>query len=97
MSVDQWLGNFENALASGDTAAAAELFGEESYWRDLIAFTWNIKTVEGPAGVRDLLEHTDAGARTASTRRPSRPRPTASPRRGPRSRPRWGGAAGSCG
>ena len=62
MSVDQWLGNFEEALASGDAAAAAELFADDSYWRDLIAFTWNLKTVEGPAGVRDLIEHTDAGA-----------------------------------
>ena len=35
MSVDQWLGNFEEALASGDAAAAAELFADDSYWRDL--------------------------------------------------------------
>ena len=58
MSVDQWLGDFEEALASGDAAAASELFLQDSYWRDLIAFTWNIKTVEGPAGVRDMLEAT---------------------------------------
>jgi putative flavoprotein involved in K+ transport len=56
--VDQWLSRFDDALASGDAAAAAELFGEDSFWRDLVAFTWNIKTVEGPAGVRDMLEHT---------------------------------------
>jgi putative flavoprotein involved in K+ transport len=56
--VDQWLSRFEQALASGDSAAAAELFGEDSFWRDLVAFTWNIKTVEGPAGVRDMLEQT---------------------------------------
>jgi putative flavoprotein involved in K+ transport len=56
--VDQWLARFEDALARGDAAAAAELFGEDSFWRDLVAFTWNIKTVEGPTGVRDMLEHT---------------------------------------
>jgi putative flavoprotein involved in K+ transport len=56
--VDQWLSRFDGALASGDAAAAAELFGENSFWRDLVAFTWNIKTVEGPAGVRDMLEET---------------------------------------
>ena len=27
-------------------------------WRDLVAFTWNIKTVEGPAGVQDMLDAT---------------------------------------
>ena len=33
MSVDQWLGSFEEALASGDGAAAAALFADESFWR----------------------------------------------------------------
>jgi putative flavoprotein involved in K+ transport len=56
--VDQWLSRFDEALSSGDPAAAAELFAQDSFWRDLVAFTWNIKTVEGPAGVRDMLEHT---------------------------------------
>jgi len=56
--IDQWLARFGEALAQGDSDAAAELFGEESFWRDLVAFTWNIKTVEGRAGVRDMLEHT---------------------------------------
>ena len=46
--VDQWLSDFESALSSGDSAGAAALFHEESFWRDLVAFTWNIKTVEGP-------------------------------------------------
>ncbi|MEA2478706.1 MAG: putative flavoprotein involved in transport [Thermoleophilaceae bacterium] len=55
--VDDWLSRFEAALTAGDSAAAAELFADESFWRDLVAFTWNIKTVEGPAGVRDMLDH----------------------------------------
>ena len=41
--VDQWLARFEEALAAGDSAAAAELFGEDSFWRDLVAFTWNLR------------------------------------------------------
>jgi putative flavoprotein involved in K+ transport len=56
--VDEWLSRFDQALTAGDVDAAAELFAPESFWRDLVAFTWNITTVEGPAGVRDLLEHT---------------------------------------
>jgi putative flavoprotein involved in K+ transport len=56
--VEQWLGRFEEALAAGDAEAAAELFGDEGFWRDLVAFTWNLKTVEGPDQVRDMLEHT---------------------------------------
>jgi len=50
-----WLADFEAALVSGDLDAAVELFAETSFWRDLVAFTWNIKTVEGRDGVADLL------------------------------------------
>jgi putative flavoprotein involved in K+ transport len=53
--VDAWLARFEAALAARDVPAAAALFATHSYWRDLVAFTWNITTVEGPAGVADLL------------------------------------------
>ncbi|MEV4315099.1 NAD(P)/FAD-dependent oxidoreductase [Actinocrispum sp. NPDC049592] len=53
--VDAWLQAFEAALKARDIDAAAGLFATDSYWRDLVAFTWNIKTVEGRAGVADLL------------------------------------------
>ena len=72
--VDQWLSSFDEALAQGDTAAAAELFLDDSYWRDLVAFTWNLKTVEGPDGVRDLLEHTLARTRGRAAGAPPRSR-----------------------
>ncbi len=61
--VQQWLSSFEDALTRGDAAAASELFLEDGYWRDLVAFTWNLKTVEGRDGVRDMLEHTLETAR----------------------------------
>ncbi len=57
-AVDQWLASFEQALTEGDTQAAADLFAEESFWRDLVSFTWNIRTVEGRAGVKEMLDHT---------------------------------------
>jgi putative flavoprotein involved in K+ transport len=55
--VEEWLARFDEALTAGDSAAASELFLDDSYWRDLVAFTWNLKTVEGPAGVKDMLDH----------------------------------------
>ena len=58
LEVDQWLQRFGEALEQGDAAGAAELFAPDSYWRDLVAFTWNIKTVEGREEIRDMLEHT---------------------------------------
>ncbi len=53
--VDSWLADFEAALRARDTDAAAALFATDSFWRDLIAFTWNLKTVEGPEGVAAML------------------------------------------
>ena len=34
-----WLDAFDAALQRGDTAAAANLFDADSYWRDLVSFT----------------------------------------------------------
>ncbi|BBY84464.1 flavin-containing monooxygenase [Mycolicibacterium tokaiense] len=53
--VDAWLADFEAALAVRDVPRAAAKFATDSFWRDLVAFTWNIKTVEGRDGVADLL------------------------------------------
>ena len=53
----RWLQDFESALSRRDIPAAAGLFATDSYWRDLVSFTWNLKTVENPDGVTDLLTH----------------------------------------
>jgi putative flavoprotein involved in K+ transport len=55
--IGAFLGKFDAALAAGDIDAAVAMFGEDSYWRDLVAFTWNIKTMEGRDQVRDMLAH----------------------------------------
>jgi putative flavoprotein involved in K+ transport len=46
------------ALSDGDIQAAAALFATDCYWRDLVTFTWNIKTMEGRAAVADMLDAT---------------------------------------
>ena len=51
-----WLGRFGDALSRGDAAAATALFDDDCYWRDLVAFTWNIRTQEGKAAVRKMLD-----------------------------------------
>jgi putative flavoprotein involved in K+ transport len=57
-AVQGWLDAFGAALSRGDYDAAAEMFGADAYWRDLVSFTWNIKTAEDPAAVRLMLETT---------------------------------------
>ena len=56
-----WLTGFEDALRARDVDRAAGMFAATSFWRDLVSFTWNITTVEDPAGVADLLRSTLEG------------------------------------
>ncbi|WP_328350803.1 NAD(P)/FAD-dependent oxidoreductase [Mycobacterium sp. NBC_00419] len=60
--VDAWLADFEAALAARDIDRAAAKFATDSFWRDLVSFTWNIKTVEGRDAIAGML-----GARLADT------------------------------
>jgi putative flavoprotein involved in K+ transport len=57
-TVDRWLTEFSDALTARDVDRAAGMFAATSFWRDLVAFSWNITTVENPEGVRDLLAET---------------------------------------
>lgn len=62
----RWLATFEVALSSGRPAAVTSLFLDASYWRDLVAFSWNIVTVEGHAGIAGLLGATLARTKPRS-------------------------------
>ena len=95
---DAWLTAFDEALAQRDVDRAAGMFATESFWRDLVAFSWNLTTVEGREGVRDLLAATLE--RVVAVRlRPTRPSPskrrTASSPRGSGSRPPSGRGRGA--
>lgn len=57
-SASDWLSLFGAALDRKDLAAATDLFADECYWRDLIAFTWNIKTLEGKDEIHAMLAAT---------------------------------------
>jgi putative flavoprotein involved in K+ transport len=52
-----FLDDFGKALEEGHIAKAKEMFLDDCYWRDLVTFTWNIKTVEGKDQVEDMLNH----------------------------------------
>ncbi len=56
--LNHWLDQFSNALKSGDSQAAAQLFDEDGFWRDFVSFTWNLKTMEGRAEITDMLDAT---------------------------------------
>ncbi|RVD60461.1 NAD(P)/FAD-dependent oxidoreductase [Mesorhizobium sp. M2D.F.Ca.ET.185.01.1.1] len=63
-----WLGAFGRALEAGDIEAATGLFAEDCYWRDLLTFTWNIKTMEGQGAIRETLRATLSTAQPSQWR-----------------------------
>jgi cation diffusion facilitator CzcD-associated flavoprotein CzcO len=55
---ENWLAQFERALAELDHVLLTTLFHPDSHWRDVLALTWQIRTVTGlDAILRDLKAH----------------------------------------
>ena len=47
VSAETWLAQFEAALADGDDGALRGLFLADSYWRDVLALSWKLQTLNG--------------------------------------------------
>jgi len=47
VEAENWLVQFEAALTDGDDTALKSLFHSESYWRDVLALSWNLQTLNG--------------------------------------------------
>ena len=57
-----WLDQLAEALQRHDVDAALALFAADCYWRDLVAFTWNVRTLEGKPAIAAMLAATLEGA-----------------------------------
>ncbi|MBX3580409.1 MAG: NAD(P)/FAD-dependent oxidoreductase [Rhizobiaceae bacterium] len=53
-----WLSDLAEALAKNDLDSVLALFADDCYWRDFLALTWNIKTMEGKDAIRAMLAAT---------------------------------------
>jgi putative flavoprotein involved in K+ transport len=62
--VRTWLQHWTEALRTGDAGALDNLFDTECFWRDLVAFSWNITTAEGKAEIRAMFAATWSTARS---------------------------------
>jgi len=54
--VTRWLLLFEQALSSASFDTLRELFHEDCHWRDLLAATWEVKTVSGLRNILALIQ-----------------------------------------
>ena len=62
IAAENWLAQFESAIAKPEESALRPLFHPESYWRDVLALSWKLQTVNGADAIlRDLKAHA-AGA-----------------------------------
>ncbi|MDX1122772.1 SidA/IucD/PvdA family monooxygenase [Sinorhizobium medicae] len=73
--IDTVLAKLGRALERGDIDAAVNLFQADCYWRDLVAFTWNLKTMEGQDQIRDMLTSQLAAIKPARLRQDEMERP----------------------
>ena len=53
---DHWLEQFEKALAAADDVRLKTLFHPDSHWRDVLALTWQIRTVNGRDAILSGLQ-----------------------------------------
>jgi putative flavoprotein involved in K+ transport len=61
---NDWLSKLERALAAGDERLLRTLFLADSHWRDLLALTWDIRTVSGAAAIASELKQFSGKAKT---------------------------------
>jgi cation diffusion facilitator CzcD-associated flavoprotein CzcO len=55
-AAENWLAQFEAALAEPDDGALDTLFHADSYWRDVLALSWNIQTINGADAILRALK-----------------------------------------
>jgi len=51
-----WLQDWAGAVERNDAAAATGLFARDGFWRDLLAFTWDVRTFHGTASIEAAFE-----------------------------------------
>lgn len=61
-AVESWLADLGTATGKGTAEEAAlavpELFEEDAFWRDLLAFSWNLTTAEGQPEIARMIRET---------------------------------------
>ncbi len=56
VAAEHWLAQFETALSDADDGALKHLFLADSYWRDVLAFSWTLQTWNGADAILSELK-----------------------------------------
>lgn len=76
VAADNWLARFEDALAKSDDGGLKALFHPDSHWRDVLALSWKIQTVNGADAIlKELALHAPSAAPSGFAVDPDRAAP----------------------
>jgi len=53
---NEWFQAFAPLVERGDAAGILDLLTEDSFWRDALALTWDLRTFDGPAKIKRFLD-----------------------------------------
>ena len=56
ISAENWLARLESALANPGDGSLKTLFHPDSYWRDVLALSWNLQTINGTEAILKELQ-----------------------------------------
>ncbi|HEY3892597.1 MAG TPA: NAD(P)-binding protein, partial [Bradyrhizobium sp.] len=63
IATENWLAQFEQALAESADVLLRSLFHADSYWRDVLALSWNLQTISGADAIlKELRLHAGRAA-----------------------------------
>jgi cation diffusion facilitator CzcD-associated flavoprotein CzcO len=68
VTAESWLAQFESALADPGGGRFAALFHPDSYWRDALALSWNLQTLNGADAILSELKPRAARAKPCNFR-----------------------------
>jgi len=61
--LSRWIAQFSHAVEARDLQRIGGMFADRSYWRDILAFTWDLRTFEGKEQILHMLDRTLADVR----------------------------------
>jgi len=53
----EWFSRFAPLIQSGGAGEIVDLLVGDSFWRDVLAITWDFRTFRGPASIKEFLDH----------------------------------------
>src|SRR6476620_75127 len=56
IAAENWLAQFETALAEPDDSVLKTLFHPDGHWRDVLALSWNLQTMNGADAILTELK-----------------------------------------